>query len=155
MRDTTLCFLQKDNKLLLGMKKRGFGQGKYNGFGGKLQEGETIIQGVLRELKEECGIQVQEHHAEKKAELSFVFPHKPEFDQKVHVYIFKEWQNQPQESDEMQPQWFEFSKIPFDKMWKDDPYWLPRVLHGEELVGNFTFAEDGETIQEFKLKRKE
>ena len=76
MRDTTLCFLQKDNKLLLGMKKRGFGQGKYNGFGGKLQEGETIIQGVLRELKEECGIQVQEDNGEKKAELSFVFPHK-------------------------------------------------------------------------------
>lgn len=28
--------------VLLGMKKRGFGAGKWNGFGGKVQPGETI-----------------------------------------------------------------------------------------------------------------
>jgi 8-oxo-dGTP diphosphatase/8-oxo-dGTP diphosphatase/2-hydroxy-dATP diphosphatase len=33
---TTLLLGLKDNKLLLAMKKRGFGAGKYNGVGGKL-----------------------------------------------------------------------------------------------------------------------
>lgn len=36
----TLCIVRKDSKVLLGMKKRGFGEGCWNGFGGKVTEGE-------------------------------------------------------------------------------------------------------------------
>ena len=43
MKQTNLCFLLKDGKVLLGMKKRGFGAGKWNGFGGKLKEGKGLI----------------------------------------------------------------------------------------------------------------
>lgn len=40
----TLMFLaNSEGKLLLGMKKRGFGSGKYNGFGGKVEKGETVM----------------------------------------------------------------------------------------------------------------
>jgi 8-oxo-dGTP pyrophosphatase MutT (NUDIX family) len=38
------------------MKKRGFGVGKWNGYGGKLDEGESIEQCAIRELEEECSI---------------------------------------------------------------------------------------------------
>jgi len=31
----TLVFLRRPGQILLGMKKRGFGQGRWNGFGGK------------------------------------------------------------------------------------------------------------------------
>ncbi len=44
--------------ILLGMKKRGFGEGKWNGFGGKLEPGERMIQCAQRELEEESGLQV-------------------------------------------------------------------------------------------------
>ena len=33
----TLVFLRDGSKVLLGMKKRGFGAGKWNGFGGKVR----------------------------------------------------------------------------------------------------------------------
>ena len=49
----TLCLILKDGKMLLGMKKRGFGMGNWNGFGGKVQEGETIEDATKRELLEE------------------------------------------------------------------------------------------------------
>jgi 8-oxo-dGTP pyrophosphatase MutT (NUDIX family) len=42
--------------LLLGRKKRGFGAGKINGFGGKVEPGETILAGALRETAEEAGV---------------------------------------------------------------------------------------------------
>ena len=42
MRNATLMLIVDENKILLGMKKRGFGEGKWNGFGGKVNEGETI-----------------------------------------------------------------------------------------------------------------
>lgn len=36
--ETTLCLLKKENSILLAMKKRGFGAGKYNGVGGKIEK---------------------------------------------------------------------------------------------------------------------
>ena len=44
----TLAFIRDGDRLLLGMKKRGFGAGKWNGFGGKVDPGETILQGAVR-----------------------------------------------------------------------------------------------------------
>ena len=37
-----------DQKVLLGLKKRGFGEGKFNGFGGKVHVGETVLCGAVR-----------------------------------------------------------------------------------------------------------
>jgi len=37
MKQTTIIFPIYDDQVLLGMKKRGFGEGKWNGFGGKLE----------------------------------------------------------------------------------------------------------------------
>ncbi len=44
----TLVFARQPGKILLGMKKRGFGEGRWNGFGGKVEKGETIEQGARR-----------------------------------------------------------------------------------------------------------
>ena len=58
MKVASLCFLvdKKNKRVLMGMKKRGFGAGKYNGFGGKVEAGETIEEAVIRELWEESGV---------------------------------------------------------------------------------------------------
>ena len=67
----TLCIPVKENKVLLGMKKRGFGVGRWNGFGGKIEQGETTEQGVRRELSEEVGI--GDGFLKKLEYLSFLF----------------------------------------------------------------------------------
>ena len=46
----TLVFLRREGEVLLGMKKRGFGEGKWNGFGGKVEAGETIVEAAAREV---------------------------------------------------------------------------------------------------------
>ena len=46
----TLAFLRDGGNVLLGLKKRGFGKGKWNGFGGKVEEGETIIEAAARKV---------------------------------------------------------------------------------------------------------
>src|SRR5512135_2531166 len=55
----TLCFVVRDGRVLLGMKKRGFGAGRWNGFGGKLEPGESVEEGARRELREEAGIDAE------------------------------------------------------------------------------------------------
>jgi len=44
----TLAFVRRHGEILLGYKKRGFGVGKWNGFGGKVETGETIEDAAKR-----------------------------------------------------------------------------------------------------------
>ena len=44
----TLVFIRDGAHILLGLKKRGFGMGRWNGFGGKVEHGETILQAAKR-----------------------------------------------------------------------------------------------------------
>lgn len=43
-------------EILLGLKKRGFGEGKWNGFGGKVEPGETIPQAAARYYDVHLGV---------------------------------------------------------------------------------------------------
>ncbi|MCK4525589.1 MAG: NUDIX domain-containing protein, partial [Candidatus Andersenbacteria bacterium] len=56
----TLCIIHQHPKILLGMKKRGHGEGKWNGFGGKVEEEETIEEAAVREMKEESWVEIKE-----------------------------------------------------------------------------------------------
>lgn len=47
----SLVLLRKNGSVLLGWKKRGFGAGKWNGFGGKLEQGETMLECAKRQDK--------------------------------------------------------------------------------------------------------
>ena len=144
MRDTTLLFLIKkegDNitDICLAMKKRGFGVGRYNGVGGKVESGETIEEAVKREAFEEAGAIVGTIH--KCAELAFTFPHKEDWNQLVHVYFTDSWHGEIIETEEMDPLWFRVADIPYQSMWPDDIFWLPKVLEGEQVRARFVFAE--------------
>ena len=78
MKIVTLIFLRREQQLLLAMKKRGFGTGKWNGAGGKVEPGETIEQAAIRECQEEIG--VMPHHLQKAGYIQFFMPDDPEFE---------------------------------------------------------------------------
>ncbi len=156
MRKATLCLLIKENnrekEVLLAMKKRGFGVGKWNGVGGKLdpEKGDKdIVTAAIREAEEEIGVQVKE--LEKVAILNFYFPYNQAWNQQVHVFLVKNWQGEPKESEEMLPKWFRDKEIPFKEMWDDDKFWLPHLLNGKKLKANFTF-KNGEIITQKDIK---
>jgi len=152
MRQTTLCLLIKENEVLLGMKKRRFGVGKWNGFGGKIDEekgDKNIMDALFREVKEETGVDIKD--PQQVGIFHFRFPYKPEWDQDVHLFLVKNWEGEPQESEEMMPKWFKFQEIPYDQMWDDDKLWLPCILKGEKLEASFIFRE-GEKIDNHDIK---
>lgn len=97
----TLCIIRQNNKILLGMKKRGFGAGRWNGFGGKLLEGETIEDGARRETKEEAGVDLIDLN--KVGIIDFEFEGNSEILQ-VHIFKINEFLGKPAESEEMKPQ---------------------------------------------------
>jgi ADP-ribose pyrophosphatase YjhB (NUDIX family) len=144
----TLAFLLKDNHICLAMKKRGFGEGNWNGYGGKVEEGEMIEQAAVREICEESGVTVAVDDLEKVAVVEFLFVDGKHLE--VHTYFVHTWEGEPEETEEMRPQWYTYADIPFAQMWADDPHWLPRALKGEKLTGKVWFKEDGKSIEKME-----
>lgn len=50
--------IKKDNKYLLIQEGKEVCRGLWNSPGGRLENGESIIEGAIREIKEECGLDV-------------------------------------------------------------------------------------------------
>lgn len=152
MKHVTLLFLLKDDtqEICLAMKKRGFGEGKFNGVGGKIESGETAEAAAIRETKEEIGVDVTQEDLIPVATISFLYhKYKPEWpDLRCSVFFTKAWRGEPQESEEMRPQWYAMDALPFESMWPDDPLWLPRALAGERLVCDFYFDSEAKKIVE-------
>lgn len=141
----TLCIVYQGGKVLLGMKKRGFGEGRWNGFGGKLNEGETIEDAVRREMQEECGIVVGD--IEKLGVLDFEFAKDRGNFLQVHIFKSRDFNGEPTESEEMKPQWYDVDKIPFESMWSDDPYWFPLFLADKKFKGRFLFDDSDQILE--------
>lgn len=132
----TLVLLRDAGRVLLGMKKRGFGSNRWNGFGGKVEKGETILQAAHRELLEECHMQAASLQAA--GTLRFTFEGDP-VALEVHVFTGAPLPGEPVETDEMRPAWFAENALPYDVMWADDRLWMPQVLAGNVVEGVFHF----------------
>lgn len=148
----TLVIIHKDDKVLLGMKKRGFGMGKWNGFGGKVDAGETIKEAAKRELFEEAGVTAD--NLEKLGVLDFSWASSAKATagqarEILEVNIFKatDFSGDPVEGEEMKPQWFSINEIPFEKMWADDKYWLPLFLENKKFKGKFIFDNQNNIVE--------
>ncbi|NXK20087.1 8ODP triphosphatase, partial [Arenaria interpres] len=147
----TLVLVVQPTRVLLGMKKRGFGAGLWNGFGGKVQPGESIEEAARRELLEESGLTVDT--LQKMGRITFEFVGNSEL-MDVHIFRADEFHGEPTESEEMRPQWFQLDEVPFNHMWADDIYWFPLVLQKKLFRGYFKF-QGQDTILEHSLKEVE
>lgn len=137
----TLCIIHQENNILLGMKKKGFGRGRWNGFGGNLEEEETLEAAALREVEEEAGIIPL--NLQKRGILTFKSGNNIN---EVHVFSATSFNGEIKETEEMSPQWFPKNKIPFQKMWPSDRHWFPLFLEGKNFRGHFLFDETDSVI---------
>ncbi|GLB39079.1 putative NUDIX domain containing protein [Lyophyllum shimeji] len=154
----TNAFIVQDGKVLLGYKKRGFGKHKYNGFGGKVEDGETSQEAALRELEEEAGITAPLEYA---GTLLFLSEGS---DVAFHIDIYRaeEYSGTIAETDEMRPEWFALPSInpqgpeasspsiPFAQMWDTDVHWMPLLFSKTAFVGRADFKREGDVFAPHK-----
>ena len=127
----TVCFLIKHGRINLPVKKLEIGAGFRNGYGGKIQTGETPAECAAREVLEEGRIKTWPQDVRRIALLRC--HHRTETDEKslwiVHVFETGFWLGKPKETAEMgPPEWFPTDALPIHELMLDDRIWLPRVL---------------------------
>ena len=158
--ETTLALLKRRDEILLALKKRGFGEGKYNGVGGKINENETPEEAMIRETQEEISVTPTKYEKVGIVEFDEFIKGKKQ-NLVFHLYMVNEWVGEPAESEEMIPFWFRIDNIPYDKMFKDDKYWFPLIMEGKKIKAYFNFDENWnilsskiEEVENFVVKTK-
>lgn len=140
----TVCFLHQPPRLLLGMKKRGFGKGRWNGFGGKVKAGESVEDAARREVFEESGVTVGK--LTPFGIVEFVFKNEPEKLLEVRVFRSSDFAGEPIETQEMKPRWFDERAVPYEAMWSSDRHWLPFLLSGKRFKARFLYESSDSNV---------
>ncbi|MCL5018354.1 MAG: 8-oxo-dGTP diphosphatase [Candidatus Pacearchaeota archaeon] len=138
-RTETVGIICKGDFVLLGLKKKRFGKGKYNGFGGGVEKNEIYEEAITREVKEESGINVI--FPEHMGKIFYEFDG-GEQDHIIHFFKITDYKGIPKESDEMIPKWFYKNNLPYEKMWEDSKYWLPMLLEDKKFYGEVSYDEN-------------
>lgn len=143
----TLTFPIRDNQILLAIKQKKVGAGKWNGFGGKPEDDDAGIRDTaVRELFEESGhgIIATPGDLEPVAHIDFFFfantTNEPDWS--VIICLTRTFSGQTRDTNEMkQATWFRFDEIPYENMMPADRDFLPKILAGETFRGRIRFNE--------------
>ncbi|WP_305151252.1 8-oxo-dGTP diphosphatase [uncultured Dubosiella sp.] len=126
MVNTTLGYIEHDGKYLMIhriKKKNDINKDKWIGIGGKMEPGETVLDCMKRECKEETGLEW--HDPTLRAIITFNFQ-KDEtdnlFSELMFLYTGKEFSGELIECDEGELVWIEKDKI------KDLPLWTGDLI---------------------------
>ena len=139
----TLVYPRRGTQVLLGLKKLRIGNGKFGGFGGRVEQGESIKSAAVRELKEECGITVEIGDLSESGLLKVCDQKYPELGTlMVHIFTTDDWSGEPQNTKEMTPCWFDINELPWDRLRKSDWLWLEDVLCGKIVEAEISYDKN-------------
>ncbi len=154
MKLTTLCFCLKEDQVLLGKKKSGFGKGKWNGYGGKIEEGESLKDAAIRELEEESRLLASKESLEQVGLARFYVDEDQLFE--CHVFLIKTWQGKPGRTEEItKHRWFSISQLPLKEMLAGDRKWVPLILDGKKLEFEVNSNADGSKVKNFSYRERQ
>ena len=120
---TTLCYIEKENSYLMlhrVKKKKDLNKGKWIGVGGHIEFGESPEDCIVREVKEETGLELTSYRL--RGIITFVT------DQKQSEYIFlytaDGFEGEIKTCEEGILKWIEKDKIPSLNLWEGDRVFL-------------------------------
>jgi 8-oxo-dGTP diphosphatase len=70
--------------------------------GGKVEAGEAILAALVREFREELGVEINPHQTQAWCGCAYVYPHAHV---RLHFYLCRDWQGEPQGLEGQQLAW--------------------------------------------------
>ncbi len=150
-RSATLAVIVRKGKLLLGRKPLAakLGAGKLNGPGGGIEEWESPLRCLVREVREEFGIKLIAAMCQRLG-LLMCYSHDGTY-REVHIYYCDEFLGEPYKAEDMEPEWHAINELPWDEMHEADRYWLPLALRGERFNCLIEYEKPGEGLDRCQL----
>lgn len=146
MKLATLCYVKRNGKTLMlhRIKKADdVHQGKWNGLGGKIHLGETPEECAIREVNEECGLEIK--NPTLRGILTFP-AFKDEEDWYVYVFTAGEFSGELTDSEEGCLEWIADAKLYELPLWEGDPIFLKWLDEGRFFSGKFVY-QNGKLIR--------
>lgn len=141
MKLATLLYVRHQGKTLMLhriKKQNDIHEGKWNGLGGKFEQGETPEICARRELQEECGLIAEEMTM--KGILTFPLFAKGE-DWYVFVFLVTRFSGELITSNEGELAWIENERVLQLPLWEGDQIFLPYLDRPGIFSGSFTYQD--------------
>ena len=142
MKIGTLCYIKKNNKTLMlhrVKKENDMHKNKWNGLGGKLIPGESPEECVIREIKEESGLNIKTPSL--KGIITF-----PKFDNiedwLVFVFTANQFSGDLIDSDEGNLKWIDDSDLLNLNMWEGDKIFIPWLSKNKLFSAKFYYSNN-------------
>lgn len=150
MINTTLCYIEKDNKYLMlhrNKKENDLNEGKWIGVGGKFEKDETPEECLLREVKEETGLTLTSYKL--RAVITFI---SDEWETE-YMYLFTadEFEGKLIQCNEGELKWIDKEKVLDLKTWEGDRIFLEKLLQ-EDKFFSLKVRYEGNKLVESVLK---
>ena len=104
--------------------------GKYNGLGGHMERNEDLAAALVREIREESGLECRKLQFRGSVNWTGFGP-KGE-DWMGYIFLVEEWEGEPATVNEEGPlEWVDIDRLGGLPMWEGDRYFLPLVFDGD------------------------
>lgn len=150
MINTTLCYIEKDNKYLMlhrTKKENDLNEGKWIGVGGKFEKDETPEECLLREVQEETGLTLTKYRL--RAVITFVLNEWGS--EYMYLFTANEFSGELSECDEGKLKWVDKKDIFKLNIWAGDRIFLKKLIE-EENFFTLKVVYDGDTLVESVIK---
>ena len=152
MKNTTLCYIEKENKFLMlhrSSKKNDGSGGKWMGIGGHFEEGESPYDCVVREVKEETGLDL----VEPKYRAVVTFDSDEYESEQMHLFTCTEFSGTVGTCDEGELFWIDKTDVKGLNMWNGDLVFLD-LLDTRKDFFSLKLSYKGEELQEYYVDGK-
>ena len=152
MKNTTLCYIEKDNKYLMlhrSSKKNDGSQGKWMGIGGHFEEGESPYECVVREVNEESGLTL----VSPKYRAIVTFDSDEYESEQMHLFTCDSFIGEVGKCDEGELCWIDKNEVKGLNMWNGDLVFL-NLLDTEPDFFSLKLKYKGEELQEYFINGK-
>lgn len=152
MRNTTLCYIEKDGKYLMlhrVKKENDLNHDKWIGVGGKFEDKESPEECVVREAFEETGLVLTDF--DYRGIVTFVSDEwETEY---MHLFVGKTFHGELKECDEGMLEWIEKEKVKELPLWEGDKLFLDLLTENVPFF-SMKLVYEGDTLVEAKLNNK-